>query len=31
MHCKVKKKACIKHEVQAYLIDTNNNNDLGPL
>ena len=28
---KVKKKACIKHDVQEYLIDTNNNNNLIPL
>ena len=28
---KVNKKACIKHEVQAYLIVTKNNNDLSPL
>ena len=28
---KVKKKACTKHEVQAYLINTNNNNNLRPL
>ena len=25
------KKACIKHEIQAYLINTNNNNSLSPL
>ena len=25
------KKAYITHEVQAYIIDTNNNNDLSPL
>ena len=28
---KVNKKSCIKHEVQAYLVGTNNNNNLGPL
>ena len=28
---KVNKKSCIKHEVQAYIIDTNNNYDLRPL
>ena len=28
---KVNKKSCKKHEVQAYLINTNNNNDLSPL
>ena len=28
---KANKKACIKNEVQAYLIITNNNNDLFPL
>ena len=27
----MKKKSCITHEFQAYLIDTNNNNNLSPL
>ena len=28
---KVSKNSCIKHEVQVYPINTNNNNDLSPL
>ena len=28
---KVNKTSCIKYEVQTYLINTNNNNDLRPL